>query len=325
MTASDPARPTFTILLPVHRPPSMLPYAIATVLSQTRQDFELLMICDGAPPETAACAQEFAARDPRIRALVHPKAEGRGEFLRDQALRSARGRYVCQISDDDLWFPNHLEEMAVLLGQAEFGNLLQIGILANGSKICSPGDLARKGVRRNMLKNGANFFGPTAAGYHLSTYFRLPQGWSPAPPGMASDLHMWCKFLSLPGIVCATRFSLTCLHPGTPLRTAMSEQERAEENRRLFEAVQDRAGREAILQEVMQHLVLRSQITHRCAYLLADMGGSAALAAELRDDDELLAELGRIDQQLSRGRPVRKRPPAVQRVLRWLRRSARRS
>ena len=88
--------PTFTILLPVHRPPAMLPFAINSVLAQERRDFELFVICDGAPPETAACAQEFAAKDPRVRVFAHPKGERNGELYRDQALRERPGSRDCR-------------------------------------------------------------------------------------------------------------------------------------------------------------------------------------------------------------------------------------
>jgi hypothetical protein len=323
---SSPLSPAFTILLPVHRPPSMLPCAITSVLGQTRPDFELFVICDGAPPETAACAQEFAAKDARIRVFVHPKGERSGEPYRDQALRSARGRYVCQIADDDLWFPNHLEEMALLLDQAEFGNVLQVNVGGSGKITCALGDLAREEIRHAMLTERMNFFGPTAAGYRLETYRRLPVGWVPAPPDIWTDLHMWRKFLSLPGIVCATRFSFTGLHLGASVRGEMSDQARAEENRRLLETIQDPMRRDAIIQTVMRHLSLRAQLTHRTVRHLARLGGSAALAEELQENDqELLAELQRINRYLARENARRReakrrarKPKAMQRLLRWV-------
>lgn len=159
----------------------MLPYAIESVLGQERQDFELLVICDGAPPETAACAQGFAARDPRIKVHVHPKGERYGESYRHEALREAGGQYVCQLGDDDLWLPNHVTEMAVLLQDADFGNLTQIE-LEGDKPIIFDGDLADPAARERILTQHFTFFGPTAAGYRLQAYRSLPVGWTPAAP-----------------------------------------------------------------------------------------------------------------------------------------------
>jgi glycosyltransferase involved in cell wall biosynthesis len=265
MSTTDATPPTFTILLPVHRPPITLRYAIATVLEQARQDFELFVICDGAPPETGACARELAASDSRIRVFAHPKGERNGEVYRHQALKSARGRYVCQIADDDLWLPNHLGEMAILLDQVEFGNLMATTIRPDGTMFCHLGDLARAGERRSMLTSARNFFGPTSAGYRLATYRRLPIGWSPAPAGIWSDLFMWRKFLSLPDIVCATRFAVTSLHVTAHARRTMSDQERAEENRRLLAEVRDPVRRDALVQTVLRHLMLRARQADKAA------------------------------------------------------------
>ena len=62
--------PLFAILLPIIRPPVFLPMAIDSVLAQSVADFELLVICDGAPPETVACAEDYARRDPRVKVLL---------------------------------------------------------------------------------------------------------------------------------------------------------------------------------------------------------------------------------------------------------------
>lgn len=286
MSATDTTSPTFTILLPIHRPPIALPFAIATVLEQTRQDFELFVICDGAPAETAACAREFTARDSRIRAFVHPKGERNGELYRHQALQSARGKYVCQIADDDLWLPNHLDEMATLLGQVEFGNLLAVSTRPDGTRYCHYGDLARASHRQRMLESRRNFFGPTAAGYRLATYRRLPVGWSPAPTDIWSDLFMWRKFLSLPDIVCGTRFAVTSLHVAAYPRRTMSGEERAEENRRLLEEIRDPVRRDAFVQDILRQVMLRAQLTDRFARRLAAIDPSKAAGNGAQDYDE---------------------------------------
>src|SRR3954452_21314201 len=111
--------PTFTVLLPVHRLPDLVPFGVQSVLTQPRRDFELFIICDGAPPDTAEAAKAFAGSDPRVHAVVQTKGERHGEIWRHLALQEARGRIVCQIADDDLWFPDHLSEAEALMAEAD--------------------------------------------------------------------------------------------------------------------------------------------------------------------------------------------------------------
>ncbi len=321
MTGRAAGDPAFTILLPVHRPPAALPFALASVLDQTRQDFELFVICDGAPPETAACARQIAGDDPRVQVFDHPKGERNGEVYRDQALQHARGRFVCQIADDDLWFPNHLEEMAILLGEVEFGNLPQINVGADGSMQCICGDLARANVRRGMLSRRSNFFGPTEAGYHLAAYRRLPVGWSPAPPDIWSDLYMWRKFLAHPDITCGTRFAFTSLHVEAKPRRSLTNQQRAEENRRLLEQVRDRTRRDAIVQGVMRRLMLRAMITDWTVQHLASAEELGALTGQMHQDDEvLMAEIARLGGVIAARNRKKSAAPGgpVRRLLRWI-------
>ncbi|NJM91979.1 MAG: glycosyltransferase family 2 protein [Rhodospirillaceae bacterium] len=221
--------PTFTILLPVHRPPAMLPFAIASVLAQERRDFELFVICDGTPPETVACAQEFAARDPRVRVFAHPKGERNGELYRDQALREARGKFVCQLGDDDLWLPNHLGEMEKLLEDVDFGHLPQVEVTPDGLLKMRAGTLCDAGIRQKMLTRRFNIFGPTVAGYRLDAYRSLPQRWSPAPRDIHSDLFMWRKFLAQSGLRFGARIAVTSLKFANSSRAGWSIERRREE------------------------------------------------------------------------------------------------
>jgi glycosyltransferase involved in cell wall biosynthesis len=221
--------PAFTILLPVNRPPALLPYAIASVLAQERRDFELFVICDGAPPETAEVARRHAAEDPRIRVFEHPKGERHGEIYRDQALREARGEFVCQLGDDDLWLPNHLSEMAALLEQCDFGNLAQVEIRPDDRLELLAGNLADSETRQAIMSEPCNFFGPTATGYRLTAYRTLPIGWSPAPLDVATDLFMWRKFLAREGLRFGSRVIVTSVKFSAQYRRDWSlDQRRAE-------------------------------------------------------------------------------------------------
>jgi glycosyltransferase involved in cell wall biosynthesis len=241
----------FCVLLPIHRPPAFLPYAIRSVQAQEQEDFELYVICDGAPQETGECALDFAREDARIKVRIHPKGERHGEAYRHQVLEKSASTYVCQIADDDIWFPDHLAEMERLLKNADFGHLPQVYVEISGSLRIRASNLADEKQRTRMRAEKFNTFGPTECGYRLSAYRNLTQGWSPAPDGIWTDLHMWRKFLAAPGLRFATRYTVTSLHfPASP-RKETSAQQRAGEIELWLDRVQTAEERDRIVQEAL--------------------------------------------------------------------------
>ncbi len=222
--------PLFTILLPITRPPALLPFAVESVLSQTVTDWELYIVCDGAPDATVELARVYEAQDPRIRVRAFPKGERHGEYHRHQVMEEASGPYVAQIGDDDIWFPDHLSELRLLLKEVEFGHLLQCEVQTDGSALVILGDLALEATRTRMMTEIWSCFGPTVAGFHRDTYYRLPVGWSPAPLDTPSDVFMWRKFLALPDLRAGTRFAIQSVKMGAVKRPGVSLEERRAEN-----------------------------------------------------------------------------------------------
>jgi hypothetical protein len=166
-----------------------------------------------------------------------PKGERHGEAHRHTALCDATGDFVAHIADDDLWFPDHLKELGAHLSEVEFGNLFQVSAGRDGTLHPYVDDLADPSARRRMLEQRWNFFGPTVAGYRLSTYRRLPQGWASAPSGVWCDLHMWRKFLRLASISVGTRFSIQSITLENAGRQGMSLEERRRESEQWFKVV----------------------------------------------------------------------------------------
>lgn len=255
--------PLFTVMLPIVRPPVLLPFAVRSVLSQRVSDFELCIISDGAPRETVAAAEALAATEPRIKVFDRPKGEGRGEAHRDEVLRQSDSGLVAQIADDDLWFPDHLENLARLLATVEFGNLPQPLLQPNARFRVVYGDLREPEVRQRMLAERWNIFGPSFAGYRLATYRALAEGWAPAPAGIPSDLNMWRKFLSHPGIVVGSRVAVTGVHLPAAERKGMSLSERAAENGKIASEAVGEPFRDGISQRVLRTLASSSAADER--------------------------------------------------------------
>ena len=85
--------------------------AIASVLGQSRADWELLVIDDGSTDGTAAVAGSFA--DPRVRCLH--QENGGVSAARNRGIREAQGDYICFLDADDVWRAGHLAELAELI------------------------------------------------------------------------------------------------------------------------------------------------------------------------------------------------------------------
>ncbi len=189
--------PVATILIPTHDHGPTLRASIASALAQTCP-VEVFIIGDGVPQETRFILSDFAQTDQRIRFFDHPKGARNGEAYRHAALEEAQGRIVCYLSDDDLYFPNHVQVMSQLLEDADFAHALPVEVRLDGSLFVRTVDLESSIYQRELLE-GRNRI-PLSCGAHtLAAYRELEQGWSTTPLGEFPDLHMWCKFLRHPG------------------------------------------------------------------------------------------------------------------------------
>jgi regulator of replication initiation timing len=271
------------------------------VLAQTVKEFELFVVCDGAPVETIDCAREQARRDPRIKVLVFSKGERIGEAHLHNALMAASGRYVAHIEDDDLWFPTHLEELEKLLRTADFGHVMHVWAKPDESIEMLLSDLTRPEFRQRMLEERFNRFGFSVCGYRLDAYRRLlPEAWAPGPKGLWPDLNMWRKFLRRDDLKFGTRMAVTALVQASGFRAEMSLEERARESRKWFDCIFDEAERAKIIESAWRSGV-NQQLQAECELrkLFSELSAmttdrdrlSSELSAMTADRDRLFSEL----------------------------------
>jgi glycosyltransferase involved in cell wall biosynthesis len=105
--------PAVSVVLPVYNGEDYLSCAIESVLGQTFEDFELVVVDDGSKDRTPEVARSY--EDARVR---YVRQENGGVAVAfNHGIRLARGRYVSWLSHDDLFRPDKLGGQADALEQ----------------------------------------------------------------------------------------------------------------------------------------------------------------------------------------------------------------
>lgn len=98
--------PLFSVVIPAYNARKFIALTIESILRQTVQDFEIVVVNDGSTDDTLEVLQGIS--DPRLRVITR---ENGGECAaRNQGFREARGKYVSFLDSDDVWLENHLEQ-----------------------------------------------------------------------------------------------------------------------------------------------------------------------------------------------------------------------
>jgi glycosyltransferase involved in cell wall biosynthesis len=99
--------PLISVVIPTYNRATLLSRAIRSVLAQSLQQFELLIVDDNSPDDTAAAVNAFG--DERIRYIRHDRNRG-SSGARNSGIRNARTEYVAFLDDDDEYLPHTLSE-----------------------------------------------------------------------------------------------------------------------------------------------------------------------------------------------------------------------
>ena len=98
--------------MPVYNTASTVVAAIESVLAQTDPDFELLVMIDGSPDDSAQLIADYLQRNADERVRVFDNPENRGpSAVRNQGLDAARGAWVAFLDSDDTLYPTFLERL----------------------------------------------------------------------------------------------------------------------------------------------------------------------------------------------------------------------
>lgn len=110
-----------SIIIPTYKRSDYLKRAIESVLSQTYENIELIIVDDNSEwDEYSSHVQSIINTfvDRRIRYL-NPKEHKNGSFARNQGIKVARGEFIAFLDDDDYWDKSKIEKQVRLLRSLE--------------------------------------------------------------------------------------------------------------------------------------------------------------------------------------------------------------
>lgn len=106
--------PRVTVFIPVHNRQHYITTAVDSILAQTFEDFELLIVDDGSTDATLDVLARY--QDPRLRVESNPRNLGI-PATRNRGLELARGEYIALLDSDDISWPNRLARQALYAGR----------------------------------------------------------------------------------------------------------------------------------------------------------------------------------------------------------------
>jgi glycosyltransferase involved in cell wall biosynthesis len=107
--------PFFTVVIPTYNRSNLLNRAVSSVLDQTFEDFEIIIVDDHSTDETSSIVKSFS--DPRIHYMINNRTKG-ACGARNTGIFSAKGKWVAFLDDDDIWLPEKLKSQYELSQRA---------------------------------------------------------------------------------------------------------------------------------------------------------------------------------------------------------------
>lgn len=107
-------KPMATVAVPVYNAEKYLEQCIKSIIGQTYENFELILLPGTSQDNSTSICEEWAQKDPRVRIVVQDK--NNVAYARNLALKNAMGKYLCFCDADDVYREDYLERM---IGKAE--------------------------------------------------------------------------------------------------------------------------------------------------------------------------------------------------------------
>jgi glycosyltransferase involved in cell wall biosynthesis len=107
-----PLHPLVSVIIPAYKVAPFIKSTLDSVLSQTFNDYEIIVINDGSP-DTEEFERQIESYSHLITYITQPN-QGAGA-ARNTGIRAARGKFLAFLDGDDFWLPEFLKEQLALI------------------------------------------------------------------------------------------------------------------------------------------------------------------------------------------------------------------
>ena len=111
--------PKVSVIIPCYNGEKFIGEAIESVLNQTYQDFEIIIVDDGSTDNSKTVIEHYLD-DKRVSYFQHQENRGIAR-TRNSGIKRAKGEYIAFLDNDDIWLSSKLEEQLALFSTSEVG------------------------------------------------------------------------------------------------------------------------------------------------------------------------------------------------------------
>jgi glycosyltransferase involved in cell wall biosynthesis len=204
--------PTVSVVIPTYNRAALIGKPIRSILAQSYQDFEIIVVDDCSTDNTEKVLESF--NDPRIRYLRHQSNSG-AAVARNTGIDSSTSPYIAFLDSDDEWLPEKLAKQLHLFQQCSsdvgfiYTGFAAVDELNQVKRVVSSS--YRGSLSDRLLYN--NFIGTPSTVMVRRKYLQQVQGFDPNMPSFIEDMDLWlrlseqCQFEVIPEVLTLYAYS----------------------------------------------------------------------------------------------------------------------
>lgn len=142
-----------SVIIPIYKAEKYIRQCVDSVLAQTYQDMEVILVDDGSPDGCGEICEEYAGKDSRVK-VIHQENMGVSR-VRNAGLSMVTGEYIQFVDSDDYLEPDMTEKLVLNMEQKK-ADLVICGFYEenqNFSRVSTPGEPEGKYNKNTVLEN----------------------------------------------------------------------------------------------------------------------------------------------------------------------------